>query len=172
VHAVGSGIFVQVTPLSDVTVPASITVTPPSGSGMIDEEPHTFGSPAPPQVSPGGQVAPPSFGPHGTRPPQPSAMLPQFIGMPPLVTQTVLAFAGTHAATPPHSLAVPPPPQLWGATHVTHGAGMSPPQPSACCPHSPDTLGSAHVFGVQGGAPHALAVPPPPHDWPLGQSPH
>src|SRR5271154_3020563 len=91
--------------------PPSMTVVPPSGSGMIVDEPQTFGSPAPPHDSPGGHAAPV---PHVTVPPQPSAMTPQFIGIPVDVTQTVLAVAGTPPAVPPHMFGaplLPPPPQ-------------------------------------------------------------
>ena len=127
------------------------------------DDPQTLGSPAPPQVSPAGQAAPV---PHVTVPPQPSAITPQFIGMPDDVTQTVLAVAGTQPAAPPHWFGVPPPPQVSVPVHVTQGAGMSPPQPSDCWPHSVATLGSAHVFGTQAAPPQTLGVPPPPHDWP------
>ena len=72
-------------------------------------EPHTFGMPAPPHDSPLGQAAPL---PHVTVLPQPSAITPQFIGMPDDVTQTVAALAGMQAAAPPHAFGVPPPPQV------------------------------------------------------------
>ena len=128
---------------------------------MTVEEPHTFGSPAPPQDSPAGHAAPV---PHVTVPPQPSAITPQFIGMPVDVTQTVLAKAGTHAAVPPHAFGVPPPPQVCGAVHVTHGVAMRPPQPSDCGPHKLAMLGSAQVCGTQAAPPQTLGTPPPPQD--------
>ena len=130
---------------------------------MTVDEPQTFGSPAPPHDSPGGHAAPV---PHVTVPPQPSAMTPQFIGMPDDVTQTVLAVAGTHPAEPPHTFGVPPPPQVCGAVQVTHGAAIRPPQPSACCPHKVAMLGSAHVVGTHAAPPQTFGVPPPPQDWP------
>jgi hypothetical protein len=167
VQAVALGIGVQ------TGGPASIVMVPPSGSGMTDLEPHTLGSPAPPQVSPGGQVAPPSLGPQGIKLPQPSGMLPQFIGMPLAVTHAVLAVAGTHAAAPPHWFAVPPPPHVCVPVQVTHGAAIKPPQPSGCWPQRVATVGSEHVLGTHTGPPpQTLGVAPPPHDWPLLQTPH
>jgi hypothetical protein len=138
---------------------------------MIVVEPHTFGSPAPPHDSPLGQGAPV---PHVTVPPQPSAITPQFIGMPDEVTQTEPAVAGIHAALPPHTFGVPPPPQVAGGVNVAHEDAMRPPHPSACWPQREETLGSLHVFGTHGAAPpQTLGVPPPPHDWPAGQlAPH
>jgi hypothetical protein len=128
---------------------------------MIVVEPQTFGSPAPPHDSPLGQAAPV---PHVTVPPQPSAITPQFIGMPDEVTQTELALAGTQPAVPPHTFGVPPPPHVAGGEQVTHGAGMTPPHPSPCGPQSVETLGSLHVLATHVGVltPQTLGVPPPP----------
>jgi hypothetical protein len=155
VHAVVSRMGVQ------TGGPASIVVVPPSGRGTTVVEPQTFGTPAPPHDSPLGQGAPV---PHVTVPPQPSAITPQFIGMPVEVTQTELGVAGTQPAVPPHTFGVPPPPHVAGGVHVTHGAGMTPPHPSPCGPQSEETLGSLHVLGVQLGllTPQTLGTPPPP----------
>jgi hypothetical protein len=59
----------------------------------------------------------------------------------------------------PHWLAVPPPPQVSGATHVPHW--MIPPQPSATGPQFAPSCW--HVSGVHCGEPHWFEVPPPPH---------
>src|SRR2546428_108771 len=53
----------------------------------------------------------------------------------------------------PHTLGVPPPPQLSGAVHVPQS--IAPPQPSSMTPQSTP---ATHVFGVQ---PQAFAIPPP-----------
>ncbi len=98
------------------------TLSPPSmmpPSGRTFSAPHTLGWPPPPQVSLAGHV-PPS-GAQVTRPPQPSAMTPQFIGLGQLV-------AGTQPELPPHTLSVPPPPHVSGAVQVPQS--YVPPQPS------------------------------------------
>jgi hypothetical protein len=89
------------------------------------------------------------------RSPQPSAITPQFIVPPSGSTHAWLVVSGTHAAEPPHSFGVPPPPHVCGALHVTQGVATTPPHPSACWPHRFAMLGSAHVVGT-----HAA---PPPH---------
>jgi hypothetical protein len=90
VHAVVCGIGTH-------AGPASTVVVPPSGRGCTVADPHTFGMPAPPQLSPDGHVVP-----HVTRPPHVSDSLPQFIGMPPDVTHACPGVSGMHAALPPH----------------------------------------------------------------------
>jgi hypothetical protein len=77
---------------------------PPQKAGIVQAD-------APPQLS---------------RPPQPSAMKPQF-AVPQLVA---LVHAGA-----PHMLATPPPPQLSPAEQLPQA--RSPPHPSATGPHSP-----------------------------------
>jgi hypothetical protein len=51
---------------------------------------------------------------------------------------------------PPHWLAIPPPPHVWGAVHTPHW--MIPPQPSATGPQFAPAW--THVRGVQFGEPH------------------
>jgi hypothetical protein len=62
----------------------------------------------------------------------------------------------------PHTLGLPPPPQVWPEAHVPHWS--TPPQPSATGPQLAPTL--PHVRGVQAlplpGVPHTLGLPPPP----------
>ena len=93
VHAVACGIGTQV-----VVWPASIVIVPPSGSGMIDDEPQTFGSPAPPHASPAGHDPLP----HVIVCPHPSATTPQFIGMPFESPHAALAVTGMQPSVPPH----------------------------------------------------------------------
>src|SRR5689334_16997280 len=59
---------------------------------------------------------------------------------------------------PPQTLAVPPPPQVWGDVHEPQ-VNM-PPQLSEICPQLAPC--AAHVVGVQVPMPQTLAVPPPP----------
>ncbi len=66
----------------------------------------------------------------------------------------------------PHTLAVPPPPQVSGWLQPPHWS--KPPQPSLTGPHSP----AAQVLGVHLGAPQTLETPPPPQVWPVGHEPH
>jgi hypothetical protein len=73
----------------------------------------------------------------------------------------------------PHTLAVPPPPQVLGAMHVPQLSTL--PQPSPMGPHVAPI--EAHVRGTQGmpasGAEaHWLGTPPPPHICPVEQVPH
>ena len=112
--------------------------------------PHKLGPP-PPQNA-GAVHAPQS----AVRPPQPSEILPH------VPAGAVAHVLGTHETPPPQTLGVPPPPQNAGGAHAPQLA-VRPPQPSESVPHFPGK--SAHVFGVQGGAPppHTLATPPPPH---------
>ena len=123
--------------------------------GVHGGTPHTFGVPAPPHTWPPGHVLPQS-----TIPPHPSAILPQFApwqvtGMhcPPSAPTTAL----------PHTLDVPPPPQVCGNVHGWQYA-VTPSQPSACGPQRPGW--SAHVFGLHvppsGWLPPHLLGPPPP----------
>jgi hypothetical protein len=62
-----------------------------------------------------------SFGPHITVPPQPSGTVSQSSNAGQLV-----------AGVQPHTLGVPPPPQVWGALHVPQL--RVPPQPSGTVP--------------------------------------
>jgi hypothetical protein len=73
---------------------------PPPGPWMLPP-PQTFAWPPPPQICP--CVAHEEL-PHDTVPPQPSAMLPQFIPAGHCVS-------GVHCGVP-HMLAVPAPPQI------------------------------------------------------------
>src|SRR5690348_7204414 len=95
-----------------------------------------------------GRVQVPQF---ARRPPQPSPSGPQ-------VAPACAQVRGTHAATPPHLLGVPPPPQIWVPVHVPQ-LGVSPPHPSATGPHVAPT--DAHVLGTQG--PPSVTGTPPPH---------
>src|SRR5258708_5484519 len=116
-----------------VTVPLIVVVTPLPGhatrlvqrpvhggplSGPASQPPHTLGVPPPPRVSGGVQ------GPQFTVPPQPSPMKPQF-------APTAAHVVGTHGLPStenesPHTLAMPPPPQICGAVHVPHDAMIPP----------------------------------------------
>src|SRR5262249_20372900 len=77
-----------------------------------------FAVPPPPQVWGDAQL------PHVSVPPQPSAMLPQFL---PCAAHDV----GVHVP-PPQTFAVPPPPQVWGEAQLPQVS--VPPQPSAMLP--------------------------------------
>jgi hypothetical protein len=113
--------------------PLSVKSTPPSGSGVALAAPQTPWVPPPPQVSPAGQAEPASVALHDTTPPQPSAITPQFIFvLVPGTTHAAEAVNATQPWLPPHWLAVPPPPQVCVPVHVTHGAAINPPHPSAC----------------------------------------
>ena len=81
---------------------------------------------------------------------------------------------------PPHLPGTPPPPQNVGLAHVPQ-LGVSPPHPSACCPHAPAPK-LAHVFATQVKTvppsaplpllpPHLLG-PPPPQNAGLVHVPH
>jgi hypothetical protein len=116
--------------------------------------PQTFGCPPPPQTS--GAVQPT---PQPMVPPQPSAMLPQFMPAGQLVIFVQLVA--------PHWFGVPPPPQIAPPVHLLAPQSTTPPQPSATSPHSLAPQ-SAGVLGVQvpppgPPEPHTLGVPPPPH---------
>jgi hypothetical protein len=91
-----------------------------------------------------------------TMPPQPSATGPQLA---PAWAQ-VLGVQGM----PPHTLGLPPPPQVWGA--VQSPQLMMPPQPSPMGPQL--ALTSAQVTGVvQVGASGAASLKRPPSSSPL-----
>src|SRR5262249_11365962 len=81
--------------------------------------PQTFGWPPPPHTWLLAQLPP--LVPHCTRPPQPSAIEPQFWPF----GHDVF---GMHALVPPHLLSWPPPPHVGGAVHVPQWS--PPPQPS------------------------------------------
>ncbi len=79
--------------------------------------------------------------------------------------------SGPRPLLPPHSLGVPPPPQVCGSVQVAQV--RMPPQPSPCWPQTVKpsfALMAAHVVGVQIGPPsgprpllppHTLGPPPP-----------
>jgi hypothetical protein len=105
--------------------------------------------------------------PQSTDPPQPSAIGPHWTFAAPQ-SVTVL---GLHPLSPPHTLGVPPPPQLCGG--VQFPQLRRPPHPSASGPQ--EFAGkSVHVFGVQldRPVPHLLGLPPPPHFSGAWQVPH
>src|ERR1700722_14090002 len=132
------------------------SMTAPSGRTSV--APHTFGVPPPPQSSPVGQVVPPS-GPQATIPPHPSATTPQFIA-------PEQAATGMHAATPPHTLGVPPPPQVAGAVqepqvYVLPHPSPTSPQLSAMMPPSARTAehAVAGAIGAQALRPPSMMPP-------------
>jgi len=67
----------------------------------------------------------------------------------------------------PHTLGVPPPPQLSGSSQVPHSSVA--PQPSLCTPQATPSV--AHDVGVQAFTPH-LFCQPPPQISPSGHVPH
>jgi hypothetical protein len=77
------------------------------------EPPHTLGVPPPPSALPPPQVWGSEQVPQSITPPQPSPCWPQ-------LTARVAHVAGTHAAVPPQTLGVPPPPQVVGAVQLPH----------------------------------------------------
>jgi hypothetical protein len=84
---------------------------------------------------------------------------------------------GTHALllpATPHTLARPPPPQVWPAGQVPHI--RSPPQPSATAPQLAPALAQvlrthATAASVAPPDPHIPGRPPPPQLCPSGQLP-
>ena len=122
--------------------------------------PHWLKTPPPPQVWGEGQ---PPVGSQLRRAPQPSPAGPQPM---PSWAQVL----GTQLAAPPHWLAMPPPPQVWGEGQPPGGSQLRmAPQPS---PVGPQAMPSwAQVLGVHAGAPHCPSIPPPPQVWPPGQPP-
>src|SRR5206468_2232718 len=114
---------------------------PPSGSVPVPVPPQTLDWPPPPQLCGVVQV------PQLSNPPQPSATGPQLA--PPSIASAQLF--GTQPATPPHTLGVPPPPQVSGAKQVPQSIEL--PQPSPAGPQLKPK--SAQVFGTQ------VLVPPP-----------
>ena len=67
----------------------------------------------------------------------------------------------------PHTLGVPPPPQVWGAVQAPQS--RVPPQPSEGAPQS--LPAAAQVVGVQTLPPQTFGVPPPPQICGAGQAP-
>jgi hypothetical protein len=129
------------------------THVPPSIS------PHCPDVPAPPQVSPAGQV------PQLIALPHPSPAGPQPIFCTP-------HDRGTHAppSGAPHCPEMPPPPQVSPVGQVPHSIALphpSPagPQPIFCTPHDRGT------HAPPSGAPHCPGTPPPPQVCPAGQVP-
>jgi hypothetical protein len=98
--------------------------------------------------------------PHWSTFPHPSPTGPQFT---PRLEHVLAVHDGA-----PHTLLVPPPPQVWLPVHVPQLA-VRPPHPSAASPQF--TFRDAHVAGVQLGAPQTPGVPPPPQVSPLGHVP-
>src|SRR5215472_1822849 len=97
------------------------------GSGV----PHTFGVPAPPQISGSAQM------PQASQLPQPSTIPPQLA---PCASQVV----GVHG---PQTLSTPPPPHVWGRVQLPQSSVS--PQPSS---RAPQFLPSAaQVIGAQTG---------------------
>jgi hypothetical protein len=99
------------------------------------------------QTIPVGQ--PPFIEPQFTVPPQPFGAVPHV-----RVPQAAAAAIGVQ----PHTLAVPPPPQVCGDAHAPQVT--VPVHPSDTEPQFFPVQATVAVFGVQ---PHTLAVPPPPH---------
>jgi hypothetical protein len=77
------------------------------------EPPQTLGVPPPPSELPPPHVWGSEQFPQSITLPQPSPCWPQ-------LTARVVHVAGTHAAVPPQTLGVPPPPQVVGAVHMPH----------------------------------------------------
>jgi hypothetical protein len=117
--------------------------------GSVQEHPHWWGVPPPPQVSPATQV------PQSTSP-QPVSTFPQ-------VACTWAQVLGVQ----PHCAGVPAPPHVVGEAQSPQE--RTPPHPSETLPHEAPTW--EQVFGVHTPVPHVLALPPPPHVWPDGQAP-
>jgi hypothetical protein len=131
-------------------------MVPPHPSGWVPHfiapvhvasgvQPHTFGTPPPPQVVPDPQV-------QVTEPPHPSAKTPH---LPPAHTFVF----GVHPQTP----AAPPPPHVFVPEQLQLTV---PPQPSPSMPHLPPPQG---LMGVQ---PHTFATPAPPHVLGAAHVPH
>jgi hypothetical protein len=74
---------------------------------------------------------------------------------------------GTQVELLPHTLDVPPPPQVSASSQVPQL--RLPPHPSPAGPQLKPW--SAHVLAVHEGVPHTPEVPPPPQVLPLGQPP-
>jgi len=116
--------------------------------GMQGGAPHTRSPPPPPHVWLPEQV------PHWSVFPQPSPMGPQ-------LTAWAAQLLGVQLLPVPHTLAVPPPPQVSPGTGQVAPQSIWLPQPSPTGPQSAPS--SAHVFGVHTNKPHTPGVLPPPH---------
>jgi hypothetical protein len=97
--------------------------------------------------------------------------------VPHLPAHAVCSELGTQVDPPlPHTPGVPPPPQVWGATHPVMGLDWQlsgAPQPSSTMPHVP-AHASVRVMGVQlggGGSTHLPLFAPVPHTLPVAQAP-
>jgi hypothetical protein len=104
--------------------------------------------------------------PQCSSPPQPSAIAPQ-------VACCAAQLVGVQPLLPPHWLAVPPPPQVWGG--VQGPQSTQPPQPSPIGPQV--ACSSMQVFGTQTPAssvraPQTFGVPEPPQACVAVQVPH
>jgi len=97
--------------------------------------------------------------PHWSVAPQPSLIAPQFLPW-------ALHVVGVHAGAP-HTLGVPPPPQVWPEPQVPHCRTEL--QPSLIVPQF--FPWAAQVVGEQLPTPQTFAVPPPPQLWPEPQVP-
>ena len=121
-------------------------------------QPHTFGVPLPPQVW--GRVQEPQNGDLVA----PQLSIAEMVPQPALAAEhNAASFSGEH----PHTLDVPPPPQVSGEVQPPQFTLLRcAPQLSVpdIRPHSAPALRQkvALVSEVQPGCPHTLAVPPPP----------
>jgi hypothetical protein len=104
----------------------------------VGVQPHTFEAP---------QVIPAAHVPHGSIPPQPSGMAPQFLWS-----------AAQVVGVQPQTRGVPPPPQVSGAVQLPQG--MRPPQPSSTVPQ---LLVPHEPVGTQPQTLAALQVMPAAH---------
>jgi hypothetical protein len=83
--------------------------------------------------------------------------------------QNVASLSAVH----PHTLAAPPPPQVWGVVHVPQSVVRDVPQLSAAV-RLPQFLPCRvqNVALLSGVQPHTFVVPPPPQVWGVVHVPH